>query len=51
MVYCITYLACGLLFNVVVYLLYGYDSKAAFGWFNGYVLEYMLSMDNVFFFQ
>ncbi|KAF4678791.1 hypothetical protein FOZ60_016106 [Perkinsus olseni] len=51
MVYCITYLACGLLFNVVVYLLYGYDSEAAFGWFNGYVLEYMLSMDNVFFFQ
>ncbi|KAF4710711.1 hypothetical protein FOZ63_003124, partial [Perkinsus olseni] len=51
MVYCITYLACGLLFNVVVYLLYGYDSEAAFGWFSGYVLEYMLSMDNVFFFQ
>ncbi|KAF4754115.1 hypothetical protein FOZ62_029595 [Perkinsus olseni] len=51
MVYCITYLACGLLFNVVVYLLYSYDSEAAFGWFNGYVLEYMLSMDNVFFFQ
>ncbi|EER11218.1 Tellurium resistance protein terC, putative [Perkinsus marinus ATCC 50983] len=51
MLYCIMYLISGLLFNVVVYVLYGYNSEAAFGWFNGYVLEYMLSMDNVFFFQ
>ncbi|KAF4652228.1 hypothetical protein FOL47_011197, partial [Perkinsus chesapeaki] len=49
--YCLMWLACGLLFNGVIYLLYHYDSEAAFGWFNGYILEYMLSMDNVFFFQ
>ena len=39
----------GLVFNLTVAVLYG--SKVAIIWFNGYILEYMLSIDNVFFFH
>jgi tellurite resistance protein TerC len=39
----------GLVFNSGVFMLHGED--AAIIWFNGYVLEYLLSVDNVFFFH
>lgn len=39
----------GIVFNIIVWA--GLGAKEAVVWFNGYILEYMLSMDNVFFFQ
>jgi len=39
----------GLAFNLLVYALDGPD--VAVVWFDGYILEYMLSVDNVFFFH
>jgi tellurite resistance protein TerC len=39
----------GLAFNLIVWLIDG--TEMALVWFNGYILEYLLSMDNVFFFH
>jgi len=39
----------GLAFNVIVWALFGW--QIALVWFDGYILEYLLSMDNVFFFH
>merc|ERR1719262_1981265 len=39
----------GLIFNAAVFM--GYGDFAAIVWFNGYILEYLLSVDNVFFFH
>mmetsp|Transcript_28894 Transcript_28894/g.61521 ORF Transcript_28894/g.61521 Transcript_28894/m.61521 type:complete len:440 (-) Transcript_28894:218-1537(-) len=39
----------GLLFNAVVFGAFG--SEVGVVWFNGYILEYLLSLDNVFFFH
>lgn len=47
--HCLFWFVIGLLFNLVVANIAGTD--LAFVWFNGYILEYLLSMDNVFFFH
>jgi len=39
----------GIVYNAGVFFAYG--EEAAIVWFNGYILEYLLSMDNVFFFH
>lgn len=39
----------GIVFNAGVFFVYG--QYVAEVWFNGYILEYLLSMDNVFFFH
>lgn len=39
----------GLVFNAGIFFMYG--ETVAIVWFNGYILEYLLSMDNVFFFH
>lgn len=41
--------ATGLIFNAAVFIAYG--KLAAIVWFDGYILEYLLSVDNVFFFH
>lgn len=47
--HCIFWLIVGILFNIGIMFMIG--AKAAEVWFNGYILEYLLSMDNVFFFH
>mmetsp|Transcript_100373 Transcript_100373/g.255398 ORF Transcript_100373/g.255398 Transcript_100373/m.255398 type:complete len:383 (-) Transcript_100373:60-1208(-) len=39
----------GLVFNAGIFAFYG--TRVGIIWFNGYILEYLLSMDNVFFFH
>mmetsp|Transcript_9282 Transcript_9282/g.20791 ORF Transcript_9282/g.20791 Transcript_9282/m.20791 type:complete len:492 (+) Transcript_9282:117-1592(+) len=48
-VYVIFWICCAGAFNVYVWLLWGKD--AAFNWGSGYILEWMLSMDNLFVFH
>mmetsp|Transcript_75342 Transcript_75342/g.140500 ORF Transcript_75342/g.140500 Transcript_75342/m.140500 type:complete len:445 (+) Transcript_75342:131-1465(+) len=47
--HCFFWFAVGLGFNVLI--LHLYDPTVGVTWFNGYVLEYLLSLDNVFFFH
>jgi len=46
--HCLIWVFLGLLFNVLVWVLMGPDLGLA--WLNGYILEYLLSMDNLFIF-
>lgn len=43
------WVVCGLAFNIYVY--FQYDFNSAVDWMNGYLLEYLLSMDNLFVFH
>lgn len=47
--HCALWFVVGLLFNAGIWYMFG--TQAAEVWFNGYILEYLLSMDNVFFFH
>mmetsp|Transcript_44053 Transcript_44053/g.101652 ORF Transcript_44053/g.101652 Transcript_44053/m.101652 type:complete len:450 (+) Transcript_44053:119-1468(+) len=47
--HCFFWFTVGLGFNVLIVHLY--DWEVGVTWFNGYVLEYLLSLDNVFFFH
>lgn len=47
--HCILWGIIGICFNIGIMLVLG--AKAGEVWFNGYILEYLLSMDNVFFFH
>jgi len=47
--HCFFWFGVGLAFNLLV--LHLYDWEVGVTWFNGYILEYLLSLDNVFFFH
>jgi len=47
--HCVFWFVVGLAFNAGVWMTFGRASALA--WFDGYILEYLLSMDNVFFFH
>jgi tellurite resistance protein TerC len=49
MCYSLFYMGCAACFNVYVYFIRGYDD--AFNWGTGYLLEWMLSVDNLFVFR